>query len=471
MLFVTTITTETDSTTEVFGKWCMITIKPTRGINRKLGAPRWNMKINGITLFAIIFVIASMLTLPAGAYTATRVGSRALIADDPACGLDGGYSCSDCSGYGQCLDNACGDTDDCCWPVNVARFEGLGWFGRGQNLPPLVTTSPVGTAQASAGVLPGATVLYGNQMVERNLRGGGRLTLTHALNDCGCWAVTGRFYGLQDSQRTFERSSATGNPILARPFILQQAGPGAPDALLVAFPGVAINGSVFVKTNNSFFGGDFFARKALFEDNCHRLEALVGYQFARLDDSLAVGNTETSISLDPLAPPVGTVLTILDRFRTRNEFHGGELGLIGNYRRGAWNMELLGKVGLGNMRQTVIIDGSTSAHLPPGPVTTVSGGLLTQKSNIGTYSRDRLACLPEVNATLAYQVNNNWSINAGYSFLYLNRVALSAGQVDPHVNLTQFNNGQLVGAAVPHFPFQSTDYWFQGFSLGAQYAY
>lgn len=42
-------------------------------------------------------------------------------------------------------------------------FEYLLWWRKGQNFPALITTSPTGTAQADAGVLLSATVLFGNE--------------------------------------------------------------------------------------------------------------------------------------------------------------------------------------------------------------------------------------------------------------------------------------------------------------------
>src|SRR5258706_15506345 len=61
----------------------------------------------------------------------------------PQCGCQG--NC------GWISDGCCGDS--CCVSRNTARLEYLLWFGRGQNIPALVTTSPQGTPQAEAGVL------------------------------------------------------------------------------------------------------------------------------------------------------------------------------------------------------------------------------------------------------------------------------------------------------------------------------
>ena len=81
----------------------------------------------------------------------------------------------------HCLSDCC----DCDCTCDAFRLEWLGWFSRGRNTPPLVTTSPGGTAQPDAGVLGVAstTTIYGNDPIGTNLRNGGRMTYSHLLDD------------------------------------------------------------------------------------------------------------------------------------------------------------------------------------------------------------------------------------------------------------------------------------------------
>ena len=55
--------------------------------------------------------------------------------------------------------------------------DALGWWVKGDSLPALVTTSPIGTPSSAAGVLgePGTSILYGNQKVNDGIRPGGRI--------------------------------------------------------------------------------------------------------------------------------------------------------------------------------------------------------------------------------------------------------------------------------------------------------
>lgn len=84
---------------------------------------------------------------------------------------EGGASCDgNCGGGCDSCGSHEGYCDTCrsprrfciCLPSHGwVHAEYLLWWQSGMNLPLLVTTSPAGTARAAAGVLPGATVLYG----------------------------------------------------------------------------------------------------------------------------------------------------------------------------------------------------------------------------------------------------------------------------------------------------------------------
>src|SRR5947209_4099776 len=78
----------------------------------------------------------------------------------------------------------------------------LGWFS-GDRLPALVTTSPAGTAQASAGVLgqPNTTTLFGDSRVNDRVRSGGRLGM-------GYWFTPERTLGIETGGMVME-SQAT----------------------------------------------------------------------------------------------------------------------------------------------------------------------------------------------------------------------------------------------------------------------
>src|SRR5262249_28354614 len=94
------------------------------------------------------------------------------------------------------------------------------WWMRGAGLPPLVTTSPPGTAMGQAGRLGagGPTVLVGGSAVNGDLRTGVRLTLGGWIDGRQSLGAEVSFFVLEHKATRFALGSADGSSILARPF-------------------------------------------------------------------------------------------------------------------------------------------------------------------------------------------------------------------------------------------------------------
>ena len=131
------------------------------------------------------------------------------------------------------------------------RADYMSWWTSGMRLPALVTTSPQGTPHSAAGVLPGATVLYGNQTVGNDLRSGFRTTLGTWLGPCHVWGVEWDYFALPGRANDFSRTS-TGDPILARPFFDVQAPAQASE--VVAYPN-QVEGTIAVNSKDYFQSG------------------------------------------------------------------------------------------------------------------------------------------------------------------------------------------------------------------------
>src|SRR6185369_15647466 len=97
--------------------------------------------------------------------------------------------------------------------------------------------------------------------------------------------------------------------------------------------------------------------------------------------------------------------------------------------RGNWALDALGKIGLGNLHEQIVIAGSTVTTSPGGNPTTSPGNLLTAPSNIGSYSRDRFAAIPEVTMNLKYYVGPNVNFHIGYNIIWISQLGLAADQV------------------------------------------
>lgn len=323
-----------------------------------------------------------------------------------------------------CCGAGCGSCSDCCRRMDLwGSAEFLLWWAKGGATPALVTTSPGGTPQVDAGVLPDAQLLFGGEYLGDEVQAGGRVTFGVWLDEEHNVGAGGRFYGTGGS---VDRFASGDQSILARPFfnvLLDQN-----DALLVNFPGV-VNGSIEATyKNQNFLGAEAFLTVMMERNQNRRIDWIAGYQFMRLDDTLLIDSTHFAQLLG------NTRLDIRDRFATQNEFHGGQIGLRGQMMRGCWSLETLGKVALGSTRQQVSISGST--QITPG--TNREGGLLAQPTNIGEYQRDKFAFIPELTFNLRYHATPNLSFHAGYSLIWWSDVVTAGRQIDTGVNTTQF---------------------------------
>jgi hypothetical protein len=350
-------------------------------------------------------------------------------------------------------------------------LEYMHWWNKGRNLPPLVSTSPASIPQDIAGVLqnypdptPTASVVFGDEAIGDDRQAGGRVTVGLWLDDCRDVAVGGRIFGVEGHESGFYGESS-GVPIITIPFFNDDPlTPGLPigpkeDSLLVAYPGFS-QGFLNVDTNSEIFGSELFLRYLVDAGRYYRVDLVTGYQFTRINDDLTL-NSEVAA--------LGALFEYADQFHASNEFHGGEIGLLGEWYLSHWTFSALGKVAYGNMHQRVAISGQN--RITAGGVSATPGGLFAQPTNIGTYTRDVGVLLPEANFKLSYALNERLSMSVGYTLLYWNRVALAGDHVDRNVNGTQLSGGNLSGAATPAFNWADTDFWVQTVDIGVSWNY
>ena len=359
------------------------------------------------------------------------------------------------------------------------RMEYLAWATKGMNVPPLLTTSPDGTPAASAGVLGqnGTTVLLGNSVMNGGGRNGGRITMGGWLDPCRKWGVEGDYFALNDKSTQFFRSS-TGSPILAQPFI--DSTDGLPNADLIAIPTTHV-GSFAANIPTRFQGTGvrglynlccWEGCGARFWDGCptpsaKRIDFLFGYRFLRLDDGI---DTQTNVTLSAPAP-AGSFIS-QDSFRTKNQFSGFDLGTVMQFRRARWSLDLTTKFAIGDTHSVISIAGNTVITNPTAStVTTNTGGILAQRTNIGTYTRNSFSMVPELNLLVGYQLTPVWRATCGYTLIYWSRVYRAGDQIDLTVNPNLFppEANPFTGALRPAFlGGVATDYWATGVSAGME---
>ena len=348
-----------------------------------------------------------------------------------------------------------------------AEADYLLWSIKDSNLPPLVTSSPAGTPRGLAGVIgaPGTTVLFGGNGLDNEERSGARITAGFWFDKSQCLGIEGSYFFLGQRSIGFNAGSS-GSPILARPFFDVNAG--VENSELVAFPGV-LAGNVAVRATSRLWGTELDLRSNWCGGCCWRIDWLTGFRYVALDESL---NISENLSV-PSGPQAGTSLLVSDSFGTHNSFAGGQVGMEIELRQSRWSLTLLGKVALGNMHESVNINGSTTFLVPGLAPNVQPGGLLALPTNIGRYERDRFAVVPEAGIKIGYQFSKRWRAFIGYSFLYLSDVVRPGNQIDRGINVTQLPSvlgpGTLVGAARPAFMFHSTDFWAQGVNFGLEF--
>ncbi len=358
------------------------------------------------------------------------------------------------------------------------NLDALGWWVKGDHLPPLVTTAPIGTPQANAGVIgePTTSTLFGNQRVNSGIRWGGRVQGGVWLDDFQTIALEGNYYGLASATTTFSRTSifsggSLNDPILARPYYDANPLVDAQSSMIVAFPNyvvgptsVNVDGSINIQETSRVQSAGGGARYAIGPYNGPiRLFLLGAYRFFDLNESLNIKSTSYS-SFDPFPPDAGRI-EVVDSFATRNIFNGGEIGIGTELNRARWTLGAETRLALGNMNQQLTINGSTSA-IYNAYVASYAGGLLAQPTNIGTYTRNRFAIIPQVDLKLGYQLRPALRVTAGYNFTYVSSVIRPGGQIDTNVNTTQIAGQPLVGPAVPHASVSDTSIWLQGVTMG-----
>jgi hypothetical protein len=360
-----------------------------------------------------------------------------------------------------------------------------------------VTTNPPGTPlldpvtgnPVAGALVPGGntTVLFGDDTVNQGGRSGAQITLGMWLDCRNTWGLEGDYFDLGRKNTTFDSGCSNGTPILARPFFNTTLG--VPDAEIVAFPGL-LAGNVSASASDYFQSAGLHLRRNLFCCECDgcaadcgestscqaasqcdalrafRLDLLAGYRNYQLSDDVMV---HESLVVIGGREPVGTRYDIIDSFRTRNSFNGGEFGLAGNFIRGRWSLGLTAKASLGSNHEVVDINGSTTITTAAG--TTLppeKGGLLALQTNINSYSRNEFVVIPELGTEIGYQLTCHLRAFVGYDLLYWGQVARAGDQINLNIDTNNIPPAQSGAGPDPTFAFHQTSFWAQGLRLGAE---
>ena len=342
-----------------------------------------------------------------------------------------------------------------CAPQTWATFEALLWFIENRDVPALVAASPAGTLPVQGNA--GYDVLFGDE-IDSGLAAGFRIDGGRYITDN--LGFGGRYWRLFDGaeEETFEGNGSDRS--LGRPFF--NTDQAIEDALLIALDGV-FEGAAEVESEIDMWAAEAYGRLRFSGTRDHSLELIGGYTHMNVEDYLRVDSVTVNSTPTP-GNPAGTIRGYRDVFETENEFNGGQIGFEAVLTRGRWMARSLTKVHLGNMSQTVRIDGESVREQPGFAATNTDGGFLAL-GNQGTATRDEFAFIPEANFKLAYRMRPNAMLSVGYSFLYIDSVALAGDLIDRDIDPTVLNSGGPFGTR-PAFDFNDSSLYVHGVDIG-----
>lgn len=360
-----------------------------------------------------------------------------------------------------------------------SEAELLLWWNRSTQVPALVTTS---SPQFNGIVGRGDTqVLLGGSFGD-TFHVGGRVGVGHWFGDGECRGVEGRFFWVAPSSATFSASSPPF-ALLARPFLNVNPGVMTPNvglgqsAEVVAGPSVA-TGNVVATLRSTVWGAEANYRRYLAGGNGRaRLDFLVGYRYFDVREDLTITESFARVPNSDLTigiPAQSGMVT--DRFRTENHFHGGQIGLTGSIQRGRWSLDGRSSIAFGTVFQSAEISGAQMLTFPDGSVQMAQGGLLAVPgANIGRWTQDRFAVVPEVSANIGYQVTNRLKVFVGYNFMYLSSAVRPGDVIDQSLDAARVPNLLPPGAGTPVVPVRpmpvmnTSGYFVQGINFGLVY--
>ena len=343
------------------------------------------------------------------------------------------------------------------------RGEYLAWTTKGVDLPALVTGSPLLTDPDLAGVLPDASILFGDETIFDQMSHGARFTLGFWWDPQQLGGIEATYLGLPVNE-VRHYSQGTGDAIVARPYF--DVSTGQQDAALVAYPDV-LDGSIDVRADMELQGAEVLLRRLAVCRPGLRVDLLGGYRFGRLVDRLTTYEEMTSLDASSGYEP-DTTIERFDLFKSINDFHGGEAGLALCCTRGCWSVELLGKVGVGGTFTGIRIDGETIVTDDAGSSTERGGLLALRKKNIGYHIDSEVALMSELGLSLRCQVTCDLSVSVGYNLLHWTDLGRAADQIDLDTDpglLPPIPGGSLVGQPPADLDVRRGDFWAQGLNV------
>jgi hypothetical protein len=209
-----------------------------------------------------------------------------------------------------------------------------------------------------------------------------------------------------------------------------------------------------------------------------RLDLLVGFRQLKFDENLSLSGSYTD--LPTVVDPVAQAARYIEGFDVHNQFYGAQVGFASHTECCGFTCDVTGKVALGGIHHTVVINGETElidarGRGAPGQNLFAAGGILTQPTNIGRFNHGDFSCVPELTLNFGYRLTQAMTVFAGYNFLFATNMARAGNQIDgvdgrqiflsPGYNPnTSFTHPVALGEA-------NSTFWVQGLNFGVLFTY
>jgi hypothetical protein len=345
------------------------------------------------------------------------------------------------------------------------QAEYLSWWVNPGRIPVLAST---GTPQSGGFLgLPDTEVLLGPGTFGPTRRDGFRIRGGTYFDDCTGWGIDGSFFFLGRASETFVANSDQF-PVLTRPFFSQNAQLEFGE--IVAFPGLS-RGVLEISNDSFLWGADLNVRKALCRTCQGERGWLAGYRHLNLTENLIM--TEFITAAGALAPdPLGTRITVRDRFQTQNQFHGAQVGGFWGHRYGRLDVDARASVAMGITHQIISIDGTQERTRPGESTQLFRGGLLATGTNLGRFTSNRFSVVPEATINVGLTIAPGIRTYVGYNYLFWSNVVRPGDQIDRVLDETLIPNPRIgvvpAGQNRPAVPFRQSSLGIHGIQFGLE---
>jgi hypothetical protein len=408
--------------------------------------------------------VASGQPLLSGQAVAT---DGAMTTDGSVSYLDGGSGKHGCRGCDPCR--------RCVWVYG----EYLHWWTRGDDTPTLLNATTTFGGNVRVDTFGGQL----NDDYRQGFRAGGGFFPHCKSRNLG---IEASWFSLGSRN---DDGAFTANEVTTVGIPFFNAVTGLPETLLIGAPAQRLQGSVSANHRSRFHGGNVGFRTRLTGNDCggcggdcggscgggidfggdcggdscvRCLDFQYGYQYYQLNETLGVRTSSGLVGAN-----LPTTQFVAEDFDNDNQYHGGYLGLAGEFNCGKWFVGGNVRGGVGYMQQISRIRGSTTTSVGAVSTTVPFGQVFALPSNIGGRIEDEITWSGEVGVKIGYQPTCWFRTYVGYDFIYIDQTFRPGGAVDPHVNRAQLA-GFGAGPAQPVYSPKREAFWAQGFTAGVE---